>query len=218
MAGTRAGGHASAGPIRSSHWSLTRALEPERGRHGETACAPRSKSNIPAAQWAVKGQNRPAVRVPKPSESALWRPRPLEEALEDLLQHVGTAGALEPAVQHLADDPLRVGLGPPDRHEWATLERGAPEIDAHPPPRVVERLDGDAVGMLPLAVAVVGVPRLDLSERVHVGSGLGRARPIRRGHGHQRPPAGALLVDLHPREDGVLGLGRAGAGLRGEPN
>ena len=97
-------------------------------------------------------------------QSPLRRARPLQEPLQDLLQHVGPTGPVEVAVPHLADDPLRVGLGPPEGNEWAPLEGGAPEIDAHPPPGVVERLDPYPVVVLPLAVTVVGIPRLDLRE------------------------------------------------------
>jgi hypothetical protein len=104
------------------------------------------------------------------------------------LENVGVDCAAQPVVGRAID---LNGLERPAR------EHGFGKIDPHRPPRVIERLDGDAEAVLPVAIAVSGVPvssarRLDMP----IGSPRDLATP-----GRPHPAGGRRLVDVRRWDD-----------------
>src|SRR5204863_3832382 len=92
---------------------------------------------------------------------------PIKEGSEHRLKHRRASVGFEMTVRHVALHPISVGIEIRDRLKRARLEVRAPEVNSHPPPRIVERTDVNPVGVLPFAVALAEVPTLELCQNTH---------------------------------------------------
>lgn len=86
-----------------------------------------------------------------------------------------TAGANEGFVHHPAIQPTSVFDLLLDSLKWFGFKLRSIQIDSNHPAGVVQRLDHDAEGMFPIAVALCLIPILKPPYRVHVRQSITRA-------------------------------------------
>lgn len=102
-------------------------------------------------------------------------PGPLQEHADDLVEFEWAARAAELVVFDLAEDPLVATRRSLFKHtvvnrlESLALQLRIGKVDLQVPAGVVERLDSDPVGMLPVLIALLEIPLLEQSKTIHCG-------------------------------------------------
>lgn len=118
---------------------------------------------------------------------------PKPELVDRFTEIEWPTGDLEPAFDHLSDEPIVLASVDLTLGKRQAVHGGFLQVQLQEPARVVKRLDRHAVLVLPVPIALCGVPRLKPRQRVGL---MGVELRILSGHPIMMPEALLLAYPL----------------------